>query len=139
MNKIYTTILFVAAILCMTACNNKKAPKLETSEDTLSWALGESFAMSMMQNNLQVDKDLVIEAFQHTVEGWDQPFDESVCEAAYKKLTMQAMMQQQQRQQMQNNDVFAKEEAYFFKLSAFSVDCYLQFLRCFQKSRLSFG
>ena len=118
MNKIYTTILFVAAILCMTACNNKKAPKLETAEDTLSWALGESFAMSVMQNNLSVDKDLVIEAFRHTVEGWEQPFDESVCEEAYKRLTMQAMQQQQQRVQSQNKDVAAKEEAYFQKLVA---------------------
>lgn len=118
MNKIYTTILFVAAILCMTACNNKKAPKLETAEDTISWALGESFAMSVMQNNLSVDKDLVIEAFRHTVEGWDQPFDESVCEEAYKRLTMQAMQQQQQRVQSQNKDVAAKEEAYFQKLVA---------------------
>lgn len=118
MNKIFTTIIIALAIVGMTACNNKKTPKLETSEDTLSWALGESFAMSMMQNNLQVDKDLVIEAFRHTVEGWEQPFDESVCEAAYKKLTMQAMMNQQQRQQSQNSDIAAKEEAYFKKLVA---------------------
>lgn len=118
MNKTFTTILFVAAILCMTACNNKKAPKLESAEDTLSWALGESFAMSVMQNNLNVDKDLVVEAFRHTVEGWEQPFDESVCQAAYQRLTMQAMMQQRQRSENQNAEMSAQEMAYFQKLEA---------------------
>lgn len=107
---------FSFAALLLVACGHKEAPKLATTEDTLSWALGETFAMSMSQNKLPVDNEVVLQAFRHTLEGGEQPFDEAVCQAAYSRLLTVAMMEQKQLENKAASSVESQEQAYFEKL-----------------------
>ena len=51
-------------------------PQLNSQRDTLSWAIGESHARACLQDNTGLDRDVIVRAFLHTMQGGEQPLDE---------------------------------------------------------------
>lgn len=120
MKKIFLPVmLFVAMALSLTSCNNTATPKLENTQDTLSWAMGRSLAEGLVQNGgIDFNNEVVIAAIQSTLEGKEQPLDDSVYNMAVQYLQMSMMMQQRQEAQQKTKNVKQDEDVYFERLEA---------------------
>ncbi len=71
-------LIAAAAALLLTACT-AKTPKLETMEDTLSWAMGENVGRSILTGNaVEIDHEVFMQAIEHTLKGKEQPISDTV-------------------------------------------------------------
>ena len=113
------TIPLMAAALMLSACNNK-TPKLNDLNDTLSWALGENFALTLKQSQVtDINEDLVIQALRHTLADNPKLIDDTTYFLAIQYIINQ--QQQANRQQQQTADpkkVTTDQEAYLANLEA---------------------
>lgn len=70
-------LLFLAtastALACLAQTNTHT---LSNQRDSLSWALGENYARTCLQNSIGLDPEKITEAFLHTMKGLEQPLDE---------------------------------------------------------------
>ncbi len=112
-------IPLMAAALMLAACNNK-APKLNNMNDTLSWALGENFALTLKQSQIKnVNEEIVIQALRHTLANNPKVLDDTTY-----FLAIQYIMNQQQQAnhpQQQTADpqkVTADQETFLANLEA---------------------
>jgi FKBP-type peptidyl-prolyl cis-trans isomerase len=113
------TIPLMAAALMLSACNNK-TPKLNDLNDTLSWALGENFALTLKQSQVtDINEDLVVQALRHTLADNPKLIDDTTYFLAIQYIINQ--QQQANRQQQQTADpkkVTTDQEAYLANLEA---------------------
>lgn len=113
------TIPLMAAALMLSACNNK-TPKLNDLNDTLSWALGENFALTLKQSQVtDINEDLVIQALRHTLADNPKLIDDTTYFLAIQYIINQ--QQQANRQHQQTADpkkVATDQEAYLANLEA---------------------
>lgn len=108
----------VAAALLMAACTGT-TPKLEDRTDTLSWALGQNTALSLMSGQaVEIDNDVFIQALRHTIDGKEQPLSDSAYTEAMQYIINTTQMQhmKQRSETVQNLD--EAQKAYFKKLTA---------------------
>lgn len=109
-----TTVL--AAMLLLAGCGGKKV-ELQTPNDTLSWAVGENIALTMMQTpGISLNTEIVQQAIRHTLNGDPQPISDSVM-----RMAMTSFASKQQRNALkQTNQAKAqadqRQEAYFAQL-----------------------
>lgn len=120
MNKKNILIPFIAGLL-LTACHpNTETPQLRTQTDTLSWALGENIAMTIMQMPEDaIDNEVVMQAIRHTLADKEQPISDAVRQEALHRLILGQQTQQvQTRAQSTGNraDIDKQQKAYFDKL-----------------------
>ena len=100
-----------------TSCNSQKpAPKLNTGSDTLSWILGENFARGVKESGIEINKEILLQAVEATLDGTPSPIDPATYEeginnfaaklymAKQEKAKQVFQQQQQQLQQMAQND-----------------------------------
>ena len=116
--KIVRFTPFVAAAL-LAACTNPAAPVLDSRTDTLSWAMGENVARTLMQGQVvDLDYDVFKQAVAHTLDGRQQPIIDSVYNQAIQYIMMQAQMKQYQESKQQQSNVAALQDEYFKNLVA---------------------
>lgn len=106
------TLLAVAAALLAAACSTPGgAPALKTQNDTLSWALGENTAQSILSGNIfDVNHEVYLAAIEHTLKGKQQPIDDTDYNDA-----MQYIMYMAQIKQAQNAQQSDQAEEQFFQ------------------------
>jgi len=113
------SLLIITATLLLTACAEKKeAPKLETMNDTLSWAMGENIGLSLkeMNNTLKLDNDLVQQAIRHTLADGAQPIDEKTLRQAIEEIVYQQQTATLRRENQNEAQVDKQQQAYFEQL-----------------------
>lgn len=110
--SIATAILIVPMLLTLaSSCSDSgKTPKLETTEDTLSWAMGENIALNLMSNNvIKLDNDIVLQAIQHTMDGKEQPLPDSTYTQAVQFFNMVLQNKQLETAANSKNQVTKQE------------------------------
>lgn len=118
--RIHSSKLIVAAAsaLLLAACN-AGTPKLETTTDTLSWALGENIARSALSTpGLELDNDILLQAIRHTLDGRPQPISDTAYAQAMQFIMTTAQQQQMRQRQQKENDLQAAQQQYFQRLVA---------------------
>lgn len=101
------------------ACHQPtEAPRLESRQDSLSWAIGENIGLSLldMQGTLNLDNQTVKRAVEHTLAHGQQPIDDKT----YNELLSQIIMAQQaeniRRDNQQQKQVDQQQAEYFAQL-----------------------
>ena len=107
--------------MLLTSCNNNrntKAPRLETMNDTLSWAMGENIGMTLKEfgNVLELDNELVQKAIRHTLNGGAQPLDEAAFREAMSVILYEQQAEMMQRDNQNEAQINRQQEAYFAQL-----------------------
>ncbi len=85
-------VIIAAAAVLASACTQPKTdiPELRNIEDTLSWIMGENIATTMpAETFFNLDKDILIAAFEHTVKGLPQPIDDTTYEGGLQYILLQ--------------------------------------------------
>ena len=117
MKKIFLPITVALAML-MASCNSD-TPKLENTQDTLSWAMGQSLAEGLLQNSgVEFNNDIVFAAIQNTIEGKKSLLPDSIYNSAVQFIQMSMMMQHKQEIEQKTTNVKQNEESYFAQLEA---------------------
>ncbi|MCQ2299555.1 MAG: FKBP-type peptidyl-prolyl cis-trans isomerase [Bacteroidales bacterium] len=129
LSKILLTSLAVAALFNLTSCN-KSNVKLDNAQDTVSWVMGESLALSVQSAPLKINKEVLIKAFEATMNGKDQPIDNQTYATVMQALNEQMMqfqqlysdqVSQQEEQMMQqkmaeNPNIKKAEEGFYYEI-----------------------
>lgn len=111
------TFLLVAATMLATACTTGNTTVLDSRTDTLSWAMGENVALTLMQGQVvDIDYDVFCQAVRHTLDGTAQPLSDSAYSEAISYIMAMAQLQHMQQQKDQHNNVDALQEEYFKNL-----------------------
>ena len=119
------SIIPIAAfvVLMMTGCKcDTSKVELNDYRDSLSWVLGNAmgtqFQALEQYNNLELNKDIVKQAFANTIDNLDAPISDSAAQLIYLQFT--AMIEQNNRaiQQQAQTSVEDREKEYFEKLVA---------------------
>ena len=110
-------ILPMAAML-LASCNNNEVPQLTSRNDTLSWAMGENIGMSLKEFNgtLNLDYELIQKAILHTLNGGEQPLDETAFREAMNFIIYTQQTEMMQRDNQNEAQVNRQQEAYFAQL-----------------------
>ncbi len=117
MKRAFLYIIVATIALTLTSCHKKSGDtasvKLNSKADTISWALGESLANAVLDNELGLDNEVMVEAFRTTLNGGEQPFNDTIYQLAVAYISTLSMHKQQEKiQRMQDNakDIFAQLE-----------------------------
>lgn len=107
--------------MLLASCNNNRntdTPQLLSREDTLSWAMGENLALSVMetQGTLHLDKEVVKQALNHTLEGKSQPIDDRTLRDAISYIIYQQQAEAIERNRQTGAQVDQQQEEYFAQL-----------------------
>ena len=107
--------------MLLASCNNNRntdTPQLLSREDTLSWAMGENLALSVMetQGTLHLDKEVVKQALNHTLEGKSQPIDDRTLRDAISYIIYQQQAEAIERNRQTGAQVDQQQEEYFVQL-----------------------
>lgn len=113
------TLIIIAASVAaasLASCGGKaNTPHLESQNDTLSWVLGENTAKSLQTGDLvDINQEIFIEAIRTTLEGRQQPINDTQYNEALSYLMQMAQMKQLQ----QAKNTASAEEDYFRQLTA---------------------
>lgn len=106
----------VVVLCCATACKSTNA-ELKTQQDSISWAIGESYGQSLQNSGLEIDKKLLLKALETTLDGKEQPLTQEQYQTILNDLNTTLMLQQRQKMQEQQASNEQKEEQYFAKLT----------------------
>ena len=113
----FSSLLMLTGLL--TACGHTdKAPQLDSHNDTLSWAMGENIALSLieMRDNLPLDNELVQQAIRHTLKGKDQPIDNNTLRDAMEEIMYSQQMEAMRRDNQNEKLIDEQQEQYFAQL-----------------------
>ena len=107
--------------MLLASCNNNRntdTPQLLSREDTLSWAMGENLALSVMetQGTLHLNKEVVKQALNHTLEGKSQPIDDRTLRDAISYIIYQQQAEAIERNRQTGAQVDQQQEEYFAQL-----------------------
>lgn len=111
-------LFFIVFSLCIFVSQAQNTvPTLTNQRDSLSWALGESHARACLQSTVDLNRNVIIAAFLHTMQGLQQPLDEESYQMAadyvkyldYKNNLRNNAAKQEEAQQL--------EKAYFNELT----------------------
>lgn len=107
--------------MLLASCNNTRntdTPQLLSREDTLSWAMGENLALSVMetQGTLHLNKEVVKQALNHTLEGKSQPIDDRTLRDAISYIIYQQQAEAIERNRQTGAQVDQQQEEYFAQL-----------------------
>ncbi len=115
---IHHSSLIIALALLATACNNGNSPlggtpALKTQADTLSWALGENTAQSLLSGDLfDLNNDIYLAAIRHTLDGKKQP----ISDTDYNDAMQYIMYLAQIKQAASAQQIDQAEEQFFAQL-----------------------
>lgn len=109
-------ILSIAVLFGTSACQRSNYVKLETQQDSISWVIGESYALGLQNTGLKMDKEIVMKAMAATLDGEEQPISQERYQAILSDLNGQIAVQQRQKMKAQQSDNEQQEQVYFDKL-----------------------
>lgn len=121
-------VLLAAAVLCIigltTSCRNKDRFVINTNEtvelknqnDSLTWALGFTLAQNIAKADIELDRELLIQAIFATLDQKQQPMTQEQTYILLSELERRAYINQQTNQQVQLEETRAREAAYFSDL-----------------------
>lgn len=115
------TLIILAAALAMTGCGNKHnaTPRLENMDDTLSWVMGMSIGQTLEKSLFfELDEELMEEAIHRTLEGGEQPLDDTAFRDGMQFIVTMSYQKQQQMLKQQRKSADSLQTAYFNRLLA---------------------
>ena len=115
------TLILIAAALLAAGCAEKKSgePQLKTIEDTLSWIMGESFAQTLPQESFfNLNKELMFEAIRYTLEGREQPIDDTTFNGGMQYIMMQSYAYQKKQTERKRHLADSTQTVFFRNLVA---------------------
>ncbi|MBR4229704.1 MAG: FKBP-type peptidyl-prolyl cis-trans isomerase [Bacteroidales bacterium] len=115
------TLILIAAALLAAGCAEKKSgePQLKTIEDTLSWIMGESFAQTLPQESFfNLNKELMFEAIRYTLEGREQPIDDTTFNGGMQYIMMQNYAYQKKQTERKRHLADSTQTVFFRNLVA---------------------
>ena len=116
--RIFAVLLSLG--LLFAACGNKQSSEsveLNNMFDTLSWAYGQSIAGSLGQGVLDsLDKDIVVKAIRHSLEGKKQPLNAVESKDALEYLMFLHNADQMRQAEQMSKDVNARQSEYLNNL-----------------------
>lgn len=116
MNK--TLLAVLASAVLLGACHSG-TPSLADRTDTLSWAMGENVAQTLMQGKvIDLNYDLFLEAVRHTLDGHPQPLSNEEYTQAMTYIMTQAQMQAAQQSSDRKSQVDQAQAQYFTQLAS---------------------
>ncbi len=118
MKRIAIIFSAIALTLLPTACrNNGEVPRLQSQQDTLSWAMGENIAMSLNEMGvLNLNNEIVHQAIAHTLAGKQQPLDDSTFRDAMDYITVTLQTDMMSKNNQRKAQIEQLQEAYFAQL-----------------------
>ncbi len=122
MKKRLSILLAALPALLFCSCNQQGGGvssdvKLSTAVDTLSWAYGQNLAEAMSQGALgELDKDRVLQAVRHTLDGKPQPLSQEQTGQAINYLMFLHNAVQMDRSKQMEENMQALQNEYFAEL-----------------------
>lgn len=116
MTRITLSKLILATLCAMVTGISAYAQELKDQRDTLSWALGESYARQCLNDNLQLDRGLMLEAFIHTMNGNAPLLDDKSYEMAVNMVQYLQYARNKKIQEAQQKAAEQLEQTLFTKL-----------------------
>lgn len=117
-HKAHIILSALVTMATLVACQSQE-PQLNTREDTLSWAMGVDIARSLTEYaDPGIDKAIVMQAIQHTLDGASQPLDDSTLRVALLQLTDRRQIAKMQEDNRQQANIDRQQELYFDRLVA---------------------
>lgn len=116
-----TLILIMAASLLGTACSHNTDKKVELNgvEDTLAWVMGEYYAKNIpAETFFNLDKELLVEAFRHTILDLEQPVNDTTYEGVLQFILMQNYAYQQRKTKQMHKSADSAQSIFFSNLVA---------------------
>lgn len=113
--------LLVAAAFLAVGCNGNKgdAPQLNTMDDTLSWIMGENIAeMLPKESFFKLNEELLVEAIRYTLEGREQPIDDTTYNGGMQYIMVQSYAFQKKQAEKKRHMADSIQSEYFKKLVA---------------------
>ena len=110
-------LIFVAtAALGLVACNND-APRLESLNDTLTWAMGENVGRSILTGDaVEIDQELFLKAVKHTLDGKVQPISDTAYVQAIQYIMAMSQMKQMDAASKTAAHIDSLQQQYFAEL-----------------------
>lgn len=110
-------LIFVAtAALGLVACNND-APRLESLNDTLTWAMGENVGRSILTGDaVEIDQELFLKAVKHTLDGKEQPISDTAYVQAIQYIMAMSQMKQMDAASKTAANIDSLQQQYFAEL-----------------------
>lgn len=110
--------ILLAALLLFSACGQKNnMPKLDDRTDTLSWAVGENIALTLMQlPDNSLDNEIVQQAIRHTLDRKPQPISDSVMQMAMDYFTASQQQNAMRQANIDKKQAEKQQAAYFAQL-----------------------
>lgn len=111
-------ILIFSSLSLFAFCQAQtNVPTLATQRDSLSWALGESHARTCLEDNAGLDRDIILQAFIHTMQGAEQPLDEKSYQQAIDYVKYINFVNNKRRESEQGEETARLERAYLQELA----------------------
>ncbi len=113
-----TSAIILAALLAV-GCSSPKnnVPELKDVNDTLSWIMGESIANTIPKETFfDLDKEILAQAILYTLQGRQQPIDDSTYDEGLQYIMLQNYAYQKHQQKEQGNKADSIQNEYFRNL-----------------------
>ena len=110
-------LLVLSSYLLVHLSLQAQVPTLDNRRDSLSWAYGESQARSCLQTTVDLNRDIIIQAFLHTMQGLQQPLDEESYQMAIDYVKYLDFKNNQRINNEKKAEAEGLEQAYFKELT----------------------
>lgn len=96
--------------------NTEKTPSFENINDSLSWALGFSVAQNVAATDVDINREIFMQAIFATLDQKQQPFTQETTTAMLMDLEQRASIKRMSNQNNQMEETRQREAVYFAKL-----------------------
>lgn len=103
-------LTLVSILLCATVATAQNGVTLKTYADSLSWAVGESYARAFLTTPFELNNDIMAQAFLHTLNGQKQPISDSTYISLMEYITMFNYRYKKELKQRQEDSIAAVEQ-----------------------------
>ncbi len=107
----------LAALLTATACRHDTV-QLETKTDSVSWVLGASYGISLLESGQTINKEVLLQALASTLNEEKAPLTMEQYQTLLDNLNAELAMQQHQQMKQEQASNEQDENAYFARLVA---------------------
>ncbi len=107
--------LGIVALMCSTACR-RDTVQLETRTDSVSWVLGASYGISLLESGQTIDKEVLLQALESTLSEEPAPITLEQYQVILANLNAELALQQHQKMKKEQANNEQDENAYFAKL-----------------------
>lgn len=117
-------LLATLSVILLASCHKgstivvdtEKTPSFNNINDSLSWALGFSVAQNIAATNVDINRELLMQAIFATLDQKNQPFTQQTTTAMLLDLEKRAAMNRMSNQSNQMEETRQRENVYFAKL-----------------------